>query len=323
MGKRKAAAPKKLSTEEAQDNTWSLKDVSTEQEVPEVINETPSEKRERRLIIVDDDVEETTPAFDPAPMNLPAQKKRKSPKKNNNFFTSVIKTHVHNFNACAKKRVCVLGEFAVEPDQVNATDLTTTASLQVLIDRSEEGDYYTYRFTQSDQVAAVMKKSSVDPLWNSILRLLKKNKICIEALPTSTPNLSILLRFYLHSSAFSDTSPYDATEKTDDKDMKVLLQRFLPSAIAQEMQPVENVEFNPHDYHALYDKIKPTGSEPALSQPNFVIPKLRPYQLRAAYCMVARERDRELDLPKQVNPIWTACVSADVSSSIVTDFLAN
>jgi hypothetical protein len=94
------------------------------------------------------------------------------------------------------------------------------------------------------------------------------------------------MRFYLNSSAFGELSPYDASEKTDDKDMKNLIQHFLPGIIAQETICVDSQsDFNPHDYYALYDLIKPKGSEPALSQPAFILPKLRPYQLRAAYWM--------------------------------------
>jgi hypothetical protein len=220
MGKRKVAPPKKLTTEEAEENSWSLKDVTTDQQQQLVtedvsklsvmtlqssdntvkIQETPSEIRERRLIIVDeDDVEEAPFANGPVPFDndfpeLPPKKRKSPTKKRNNFFTSVIRTLEHNFDTCGNKRVCALGECTVQPDQLEDTSIEQTRSLQLLIERSssENGDFYTYQFLQGSKTIATMKKSSIDPLWNSILRLLKKVNSSLQA------NNSIRTRFVLN-----------------------------------------------------------------------------------------------------------------------------
>ncbi len=93
-----------------------------------------------------------------------------------------------------------------------------------------------------------------------------------------------MIRIYLTGLAFPACHPNETIEKLPDKYMKVLMEEFMPGVISH--LPSEDTQFDEFiDPQALFESIKPSGKEPAIDQPSEIIPKLRPYQLRAAYWM--------------------------------------
>jgi SNF2 family DNA or RNA helicase len=131
--------------------------------------------------------------------------------------------------------------------------------------------------------------------------------VFIEASLEISEKIGLKIPLYFTEISFENLHPEDTSEKLKEKCIKKIMPKFFPKI--QEIHDIitEPKEFDPK---IIYDAVLPENHSPMHEQPQGMIPKLRPYQLklnvedsswRALFWMQNRENGNSFE---GEHPLW-------------------